>query len=100
RPSPLSPPFPYTTLFRSAVGAAADEDVLHGDVLHRGPRFKAHISKGLSRRQALGGIGKAVRVRYATGDRDDILGARSPRYGGCRSEEHTSELQSLRHLVC
>src|SRR5258705_1618150 len=22
------------------------------------------------------------------------------RHGGCRSEEHTSELQSLRHLVC
>src|SRR5262245_65325050 len=79
--------FPYTTLFRSGnVDVAEDvigEDVgdvvrLHdadeplGDLLRR---FVIHRSASF--------------VRHAAG-----------RTGASRSEEHTSELQSLRHLVC
>src|SRR5262245_62509844 len=30
----------------------------------------------------------------------NVLGANETLHIGCRSEEHTSELQSLRHLVC
>src|SRR5205814_8840349 len=30
----------------------------------------------------------------------DTYGGSAPHGGGARSEEHTSELQSLRHLVC
>src|SRR5947199_4944039 len=31
---------------------------------------------------------------------EERLTSGRPRCGACRSEEHTSELQSLRHLVC
>src|SRR5262245_65039255 len=56
---------------------------------------------------------RSCRARHESGDRDDVRlhGRRDPvarewrhRHRGAeargRSEEHTSELQSLRHLVC
>src|SRR5262245_47990488 len=53
------------------------------------------------------GLNKAVnRLREALGDAADAprhietLPKRGYRFIGARSEEHTSELQSLRHLVC
>src|ERR1039458_10314696 len=55
RRPPRSTLFPYTTLFRSGIGAT---------------------------RIGWGAVGRRSRV------------------SDCRSEEHTSELQSLRHLVC
>src|SRR5258705_8437621 len=73
RRPPRSTLFPYTTLFRSP-GAAGVPD--------RRPR--ARVGQHLS--PALG----------AEGHRG--VGAGLP--PGGRSEEHTSELQSLRHLVC
>src|SRR5438045_9541117 len=41
-------------------------------------------------------------IRPAVIGRIHLVGrsARRPEPGGARSEEHTSELQSLRHLVC
>src|SRR2546425_1300668 len=71
RRPPRSTLFPYTTLFRSSR-------------VHR-------------RRRQLGGRGRAPRVgarRHAAAPSTDPRG-RSP-----RSEEHTSELQSLAYLVC
>src|SRR5437899_8862445 len=69
--------FPYTTLFRSAeVGRAQKRRT------HKGTRARCH-DHGTHPRivELLTGLG---------------LGER-----GClRSEEHTSELQSLRHFVC
>src|SRR5947199_1410299 len=62
RPPPRSTLFPYTTLFRSLLVAAAAFD-------------------------------RARRLRLALRRAD-----RGHRHR--RSEEHTSELQSLRHLVC
>src|SRR5258705_5681762 len=81
RRPPRSTLFPYTTLFRSLTHGAFEylvkpfsrQDL--EDVVHR----------ALLRRQAdLGTRGQVAM--------DNVLEV--------RSEEHTSELQSLRHLVC
>src|SRR5262245_64996157 len=77
-PPPRSTLFPYTTLFRSHVLAAGDDHVLHTvdeeevAVLVEVPRVTGVVPAA------------AERLRGRVG----------------RSEEHTSELQSLRHLVC
>src|SRR5258705_1597142 len=71
RRPPRSTLFPYTTLFRSEV--EADLGAVEGAL----PREHGH-------REA----------RALEGAAERVLG-RVP-----RSEEHTSELQSLRHLVC
>src|SRR5947199_4819364 len=75
RRPPRSPLFPYTTLFRSLRRQVADDDVRVGD------------GRLLAALPVAGGPGVGAR-----GLRADAEGA--------RSEEHTSELQSLRHLVC
>src|SRR5438046_4869621 len=72
--------FPYTTLFRSSLRSAPtpdDDGPRRGDVL---PTHRPHIPLDLLRHCNLPG------------------GLRPPT--GRRSEEHTSELQSLTHLVC
>src|SRR5438045_6517368 len=71
RPPPISTLFPYTTLFRSPSSAVL---AIHRICL---PPDKARLRRRCAAR--------------ARGFRHDALG---------RSEEHTSELQSLRHLVC
>src|SRR5947199_6605452 len=71
RRPPRSTLFPYTTLFRSRV-----------------PRPARHAL--LRRRSRVGRDGRPEDARA-----DDDRGRRDR-----RSEEHTSELQSLRHLVC
>src|SRR2546425_1736562 len=72
RRPPRSTLFPYTTLFRSRGGGAARRHVRRGARGHgRGAR------PGLPRRVRPRSRGRAV-----------------------RSEEHTSELQSLAYLVC
>src|SRR2546425_1767381 len=79
RPPPRSTLFPYTTLFRSQVQDA------------RG---------GAGRRQRR----DVEQRRAARGDRVEARAARrcstSRRWRRPRSEEHTSELQSLAYLVC
>src|SRR5437899_4239000 len=67
---PISPLFPYTTLFRSLQ-----------QWLEEGLGLVRRSTDGL--RQLLGGSREISFIRIDT-----------------RSEEHTSELQSLRHLVC
>src|SRR5205814_3829655 len=97
RPRPSSSLFPYTTLFRSYRGITRDqaERLCRGLSSDAGAEYceVIEIDAGAVRPLiALPGdpgngryIGEAVeRVRV------DIA----------RSEEHTSELQSLRHLVC
>src|SRR2546425_11076982 len=73
RRPPRSTLFPYTTLFRSPGGS--------GD---QGARGRAAAVQS-----ALRALGAAPVVAL----RDRLL-------NGCRSEEHTSELQSLAYLVC
>src|SRR3712207_7155874 len=93
RRPPRSTLFPYTTLFRSE-GA-------------RLPRWRGGIYRPLEQERA------TVFIRYRTAERSgrrrgaSCLGPGgtcpfSPVNGkvGCRSEEHTSELQSRQYLVC
>src|SRR5947199_1562246 len=72
RSPPRPPLFPYTTLFRSPRGA---QDA------------------------AVPADSGAVAPRAVSGGRRMEPRLHEPA-GGRRSEEHTSELQSLRHLVC
>src|SRR5258705_9256246 len=73
RRPPRSTLFPYTTLFRSIAG---ERRLLHRDTAGE------HLAS------------RAV-------DRDDVALLHRDAAGlQGRSEEHTSELQSLRHLVC
>src|SRR5438045_4964175 len=77
--------FPYTTLFRSphAVGRRTTAPRLRAPV----PAQTRHRGDGRgdlgARRRQLGELSHQHRLAV-----------------GVRSEEHTSELQSLRHLVC
>src|SRR5205814_9195832 len=92
--------FPYTTLFRSRPEIAGldcpvrpklplnVQQVLHG--VRRGVVVSGHV--GVRRRYLENGpisAGDGIVPKQAR-----ISNIR------CRSEEHTSELQSLRHLVC
>src|SRR5690349_23085014 len=69
RPPPRSTLFPYTTLFRSALGDRARAVLVDGHVEH---------------------------ARAAGHDRGELVVGVMVE----RSEEHTSELQSRRDLVC
>src|SRR5690349_23779957 len=72
--------FPYTTLFRSGVQQDIEAEPPPGGILRHGE--------------------VEVRQRVAQGDDRGRRGVRGG--AGChlRSEEHTSELQSRRDLVC
>src|SRR2546423_6335514 len=84
RRPPRSTLFPYTTLFRSRPDVGAEEVAAVAEVLESGqltmgpkvPEFEAGLA-------AACGVEHAVAVS-----------------SGTRSEEHTSELQSLAYLVC
>src|SRR5687767_15516202 len=81
RPPPTSTLFPYTTLFRSGQAELAVHEVdrdRHGDRRHHPGRQDEEEEIILERH----------------------LEAREPIGGEGRSEEHTSELQSLAYLVC
>src|SRR5205814_5548734 len=79
--------FPYTTLFRSWVGSDGD---IHGgqETGHVAWAYGAGELNGFVQ-AARGGFGNELFAARA------ISHQQKP-----RSEEHTSELQSLRHLVC
>src|SRR5205814_10144921 len=91
---PRSTLFPYTTLFRSHVGVVGDsaaprESCARGQILVRGTQRIARRAERIAR------VPELLRG-YRPGGRD-VLASVVIRE---RSEEHTSELQSLRHLVC
>src|SRR5438045_5871771 len=73
RPPPSSPLFPYTTLFRSNA-TALDPDA--------------------------GSASACARVDAAACSDERLFREAMRSATLTRSEEHTSELQSLRHLVC
>src|SRR5205823_11804873 len=92
RPPPTPTLFPYTTLFRSPPG--------------RSPRSRRCCSSGTAERecpeppaanprQGAGRPGTAPAVALPPGNEGAGCDARA-----FRSEEHTSELQSLAYLVC
>src|SRR5690349_22900163 len=88
RRPPRSTLFPYTTLFRSRVGAGA-RGMEHARV--------ADAARAVGRAaERSGGGPRGGRARV---DRSAHL-RRLEHGDGDRSEEHTSELQSRRDLVC
>src|SRR5437899_4341138 len=92
RRPPRSPLFPYTTLFRSDL---ARLDAREARDRRRGAVDRVFGEPGARRvaAAAVEGPGR-VEVAQAAGLQRDLDLLRP------RSEEHTSELQSLRHLVC
>src|SRR5205814_10033334 len=97
RPAAGPPLFPYTTLFRSRAGGTGQRGAAGvgacpatGDRAPRSPLPVPRLrpSGGLDRRPPPGALGP--RRTHRGRQRLPLL----------RSEEHTSELQSLRHLVC
>src|SRR5205814_9788070 len=95
RHTPKSTLFPYTTLFRSEkekaeTDAGGNASGRRRQCGARGPESRARA--------------RTCRARFRSGrgmsspDRTTKLSRVALR--GTRSEEHTSELQSLRHLVC
>src|SRR3712207_8490274 len=80
RRPPRSTLFPYTTLFRSLFGGDSRK-VIQRVRRRRGARRTHHPTSWVR-------PGGSARDRQA------------PRNAACRSEEHTSELQSRQYLVC
>src|SRR3712207_7610392 len=85
RRPPRSTLFPYTTLFRSAGDALADERQQAFFLLAEGEGYRL-VAAGLQ-----GGFEYERGLHYK---------GRRMRRGNIRSEEHTSELQSRQYLVC
>src|SRR5205814_3676579 len=93
-PPPTSPLFPYTTLFRSQKRVRGD---LHREHLRKPRRMRVEEGdkRMLDRAEFVRGACRVPRAdQHARGPHDRHDQANT------RSEEHTSELQSLRHLVC
>src|SRR5262249_61491905 len=98
---PQTPPlFPYTTLFRSRgdrpgmpVEGRSGRGYVPGGLLLAqvvaGPAAGAHPAQRLGRAARPAGAGRQPEVLPAPGPAVEVL----------RSEEHTSELQSLTHLL-
>src|SRR5262245_63686064 len=88
-PLPRSTLFPYTTLFRSEL---ADQ-----------PRILRLVAGERGEELARARFRDRADVRHDLVARHADAVVRDGDRAGClveRSEEHTSELQSLRHLVC
>src|SRR5262245_63205881 len=90
-PPQTSTPFPYTTLFRSLDAADQRTDVEDAGGFDPGHRNR----EGHDDRPAHALREMAGHRRPAATGLSAVASAKAE-----RSEEHTSELQSLRHLVC
>src|SRR5205823_11018480 len=97
-PPPRPTLFPYTTLFRSAAGPApcSRERGEYHDVLGLAAGLRAKQVAPVGRPQLPGELHlheqeQRMRHRCTVSFRSSL---------GRRSEEHTSELQSLAYLVC
>src|SRR5687767_15524129 len=84
RRPPRSTLFPYTTLFRSSARAAKMAEAMIANQLRRPVQDRRYLA------QLRGVLGMAL---AASGNAAGALKI-------FRSEEHTSELQSLAYLVC
>src|SRR5437899_10032049 len=95
RGSPISTLFPYTTLFRSRMIAEA------GLTNVRVAEFAWSLMEPSEGKFDFAWLTRSVEILHKHGI-EVILGTPSaaPPPWLSRSEEHTSELQSLRHLVC
>src|SRR5947209_8908436 len=94
RRPPTSPSFPYTTLFRSQCPAGQSREVRLGT---EQPLLRQLLDGG-GQGQSPDQGGQLPEVAPAS-----AVGAGEPEPALarlCRSEEHTSELQSRQYLVC
>src|SRR3546814_10786852 len=80
--------FPYTTLFRSQQGAA-------GEAARERDQPRRHDAGGA---QGVDGEGRPAAADDARHRRRDAPQPRTRQLMPCRSEEHTSELQSLMRI--
>src|SRR5262249_57166255 len=99
RPPPRPPAFPYPTLFRSRSGAAGPTARRRGGTLtgdEIGVRTLTSAS-GVSARNA-GSASTTTTAKAVAPAAAATEGKRSR--ARPRSEEHTSELPSLTHLLC
>src|SRR5437016_10076787 len=88
RPPPRSTLFPYTTLFRSSLNITDSRKMLHDLVMkHVDSRGNIHIFQYWLLQESPTII-MLVHINESKGK------------ARMRSEEHTSELQSLTNLVC
>src|SRR2546423_2183540 len=94
RRPPRSPLFPYTTLFRSPRARAAETEAV-APVVHVGEHALPADTGQLAGKQHLQ---VAHRGFLEIAPAGVPIEAHAPL--GSRSEEHTSELQSLAYLVC
>src|SRR5205823_12532436 len=97
---PSSTPFPYTTLFRSGRRRPVDVEVVDPVRAAVGP-LDERIGRARGRERRAVEIGRQVGLlRGAAGDtgRHEGRCASGQHRGTVRSEEHTSELQSLAYL--
>src|SRR5947199_8030466 len=90
RRTPSSTLFPYTTLFRSRANVHRRDSDVHL-VKPRHPTSARQATQGSSQNRGSDGL-RSDRPALPTALPGDTV--------SLRSEEHTSELQSLRHLVC
>src|SRR5262249_57431330 len=91
RAPPGTSPFPYTTLFRSGLLEAAGQRGLRRTVEVRARTLEIDMVNVFTREGELLGV-MNPRLPPATADAESGE--------ALRSEEHTSELQSLTNLVC
>src|SRR5205823_12413128 len=98
RPIPYLAPFPYTTLFRSYLLLPQNASI--NDIFVR-ITGDPHTATALVL-QALGSLDRNLASGASVHNMDDVLWyQRLPsKIATVRSEEHTSELQSLAYLVC
>src|SRR5205823_13152238 len=99
-PPPRPPPLPYTTLFRSPAA-------VRGGVPATGPGFPVERADPSPQDLQLSGSVKgyvtqarAVCVQLAPPPEAEFVAQLLLELKPGRSEEHTSELQSLAYLVC
>src|SRR2546427_6821889 len=90
RRPPRSTLFPYTTLFRSTLDYKS---------LEYRPRQKPQFAS-LEAAGRLPDLGERLRALCAASDKAGVFAWKHLSSVLCRSEEHTSELQSQSNLVC
>src|SRR2546425_9205877 len=92
RPPPRSPLFPYTTLFRSPPMVLPTREGERG--------FPDDLAPHVDRRVRVPPLIERERGPGCFGHRVPPSASRGASRCRMRSEEHTSELQSLAYLVC